>query len=138
VDCTVIYSEAALADLREITAFIAADNVKVAEGFANRLVDLAESLRSMPERGPTGEKLAGSPRNCARSNLINARRLVAALYERRTSVVIRGTVTDRRYSGSRHYSPITYHSRARASLPLFSTISHQPFLLTPAVLRAAL
>jgi toxin ParE1/3/4 len=51
VDCTVIYSEAALADLQEITAFIAADNVRVAERFANRLVDLAESLRSMPERG---------------------------------------------------------------------------------------
>jgi len=51
VDCTVIYSEAALADLRQITAFIAADNPKVAERFANRLVDLAESLRSMPERG---------------------------------------------------------------------------------------
>ena len=51
MDCTVIYSEAALADLRQITAFIAADNPKVAERFANRLVDLAESLRSMPERG---------------------------------------------------------------------------------------
>jgi plasmid stabilization system protein ParE len=50
VDCTVIYAEAALADLQEITAFIAADNVKVAEGFANRLADLAESLHSMPER----------------------------------------------------------------------------------------
>ena len=51
MDCTVIYSEAALADLRQITAFIAADNPKVAERFANRLVDLAESLHSMPERG---------------------------------------------------------------------------------------
>jgi hypothetical protein len=37
----------------------------------------------------------GSP-----SHLINARRLVAALYERRTSVVIRATVTDRCYSRS--------------------------------------
>ena len=51
MDCTVIYSEAAVADLRQITAFIAADNPKVAERFANRLVDLAESLRSTPERG---------------------------------------------------------------------------------------
>jgi hypothetical protein len=37
----------------------------------------------------------GSP-----SHLINARRLVAALYERRTSDVIRATVTGRRYSRS--------------------------------------
>ena len=51
MDCAVIYSEAALADLEQITAFIAADNAEVAERFANRLVDLAESLRSMPERG---------------------------------------------------------------------------------------
>ena len=51
MDCTVIYSEAALADLQQITAFIASDNAEVAERFANRLVDLAESLRSMPQRG---------------------------------------------------------------------------------------
>ena len=51
MDCAVIYSEAALADLQQITAFIAADNVEAAQRFANRLVDLAESLRSMPERG---------------------------------------------------------------------------------------
>jgi plasmid stabilization system protein ParE len=48
MDCAVIYSEAALADLHQI---IAKDNAKVAERFANRLVDLAESLRSLPERG---------------------------------------------------------------------------------------
>jgi toxin ParE1/3/4 len=51
MDCAVIYSEAALADLEQITAFIAADNAEVAERFANRLVDLAESLGSLPERG---------------------------------------------------------------------------------------
>jgi addiction module RelE/StbE family toxin len=51
MDCAVIYSEAALADLEQITAFIAADNAEAAERFANRLVDLAESLRSLPERG---------------------------------------------------------------------------------------
>ncbi len=51
MDCAVVYSEAALADLQQITAFIAADNVEAAQRFANRLVDLAESLRSMPERG---------------------------------------------------------------------------------------
>jgi plasmid stabilization system protein ParE len=51
MDCAVIYSEAALADLQEITEFIAADNPQVAERFANRLVDLAEPLRSLPERG---------------------------------------------------------------------------------------
>ena len=51
MDCAVIYSEAALADLQEITAFIAKDNAEVAARFANRLVDLAESLRSLPERG---------------------------------------------------------------------------------------
>jgi plasmid stabilization system protein ParE len=51
VDCAVIYSEAALTDLHEITAFIAADNREIAAKFANRLVDLAESLRRMPQRG---------------------------------------------------------------------------------------
>jgi toxin ParE1/3/4 len=51
MDCAVIYSAAALADLEQITAFIAKDNAEVAERFANRLVDLAESLRSTPERG---------------------------------------------------------------------------------------
>ncbi len=51
MDCAVIYSEKALSDLHEITAFIAADDVHVAASFANRLVDLAESLRRWPERG---------------------------------------------------------------------------------------
>jgi plasmid stabilization system protein ParE len=51
MDCAVIYSEVALADLQQITAFIAKDNAEVAGRFANRLVDLAESLRSLPERG---------------------------------------------------------------------------------------
>ena len=50
MDCAVIYSEAALADLEQITTYIAADNVRTAERFANRLVDLAKSLRSIPER----------------------------------------------------------------------------------------
>src|SRR5207253_931741 len=59
MDCAVIYSEAALADLQQITAFIAADNPKVAERFANRLVDLAESLRSLPERGRPVKKWPG-------------------------------------------------------------------------------
>ena len=51
MDCEVIYSKKALDDLHEITAFIAADDVLVATSFANRLVDLAESLRRLPERG---------------------------------------------------------------------------------------
>ena len=51
MDCAVVYSEDALTDLQEITAYIAADNVEVAERFANRLVDLAESLRRMPRKG---------------------------------------------------------------------------------------
>ena len=45
MDCAVIYSEVALADLQQITEFIAADNAEVAERFVNRLVDVAESLR---------------------------------------------------------------------------------------------
>ena len=49
----VIYSDAALADLEQITEFIARDNAEVAERFANRLVDSAESLRSLLERGRT-------------------------------------------------------------------------------------
>ena len=51
MDGSVIYAETALADLEEITAFIAADNRETAEKFANRLVDLAESLRWSPQRG---------------------------------------------------------------------------------------
>jgi plasmid stabilization system protein ParE len=38
MDCALIYSEAALADLQEITEFIAKDNAEVAARFANRLV----------------------------------------------------------------------------------------------------
>ncbi len=53
MDCAIVYSEAALSDLREITEFIAADDIRIAYVFANRLVDLAESLRRMPERGRT-------------------------------------------------------------------------------------
>src|SRR5215470_18132668 len=59
MDCAVIYSEAALADLQQITAFIAADNFEVAERFANRLVDLAESLRPIPQRGRPVKKWLG-------------------------------------------------------------------------------
>jgi len=51
MDCAVSYSEAALEDLQQITAYIAADDVEIAERFANRLVDLAESLRKMPRKG---------------------------------------------------------------------------------------
>lgn len=51
MDCAVAYSEAALSDLYAITAFIAEDSAATAEAFANRLIDLAESLRRMPERG---------------------------------------------------------------------------------------
>ena len=53
-----------LADLQQITAFIAADNFEVAERFANRLVDLAESLRFDTGARTTGEKVAWRP--CAR------------------------------------------------------------------------
>jgi Plasmid stabilization system protein len=59
MDCAVIYSEAALTDLEQITAFIARDNPDVAQRFANRLVDLAESLRSLPERGRPVKKWPG-------------------------------------------------------------------------------
>jgi plasmid stabilization system protein ParE len=51
MDCAVVYSERSLSDLHDITAFIAADNAEAAVTFANRLLDLAESLRRMPERG---------------------------------------------------------------------------------------
>ena len=51
MDCAVVYSAVALADLQEITTYIAADNAEVAARFANRLVDLAESLRNMPAKG---------------------------------------------------------------------------------------
>jgi addiction module RelE/StbE family toxin len=55
----VIYSEQALTDLHDITAFIAADNVEAAIRFGNRLVDLAESLRYLPERGRPVKKWNG-------------------------------------------------------------------------------
>jgi addiction module RelE/StbE family toxin len=55
----VIYSEQALTDLHDVTAFIAADNAEAAIRFANRLVDLAESLRHLPERGRPVKKWKG-------------------------------------------------------------------------------
>jgi plasmid stabilization system protein ParE len=39
MDCAVIYSDVALANLEQITEFIARDNAEVAERFANWLVD---------------------------------------------------------------------------------------------------
>jgi len=51
MDCAVVYSERSLSDLHDITAFIAADSAAAAVTFANRLLDLAESPRRMPERG---------------------------------------------------------------------------------------
>ncbi len=36
MDCAVIYSEAALADLEQITAFIAADNAEAREANGNQ------------------------------------------------------------------------------------------------------
>jgi plasmid stabilization system protein ParE len=51
MDRSVIYSAVALADLQQITAYIAADDAEVATRFANRLVDLAESLRNSREKG---------------------------------------------------------------------------------------
>jgi toxin ParE1/3/4 len=47
----VVYTNRALKDLQEITAFIAAENVEAAKRFSNRLVDLAESLSRMPRKG---------------------------------------------------------------------------------------
>jgi plasmid stabilization system protein ParE len=57
MDSAVVYSEPALGDLREITAYIARDNVEAAKQFANRLVDLAESLRRIAAQRATGKGL---------------------------------------------------------------------------------
>ncbi len=58
MDCAVVYSEAALSDLHDITGFIAREDARRAKVFVNRLVDLAESLRRMPERGrPVKDRL---------------------------------------------------------------------------------
>ena len=51
MDCAVIFSEKALTDLEGIATFIATNDPQTAAVFANRLVDLAESLRRLPERG---------------------------------------------------------------------------------------
>jgi addiction module RelE/StbE family toxin len=51
MDYPVVYTESALNDLHEITAYIAADNAETANRFSNRLVDLAESLGRMPRKG---------------------------------------------------------------------------------------
>jgi len=55
MDCAVVYWGLLWQFLQQITAFIARDNLEVAERFANRLVDLAESLRF---RGPATQKPA--------------------------------------------------------------------------------
>lgn len=51
MDFSVTYTAAALSDLREIVVYIARDDRASAKVFANRLVDLAESLGRLPERG---------------------------------------------------------------------------------------
>jgi plasmid stabilization system protein ParE len=76
MDCAVIYSEAALADLEQITAFIAADNAEVAQRFANRLVDLAESLRALPERGRPVKKWPGVPLALAKADRLSTLQLL--------------------------------------------------------------
>ena len=67
MDCTVVYSERSLSDLHDIAAFIAADNAQAAVTFANRLVDLAESLPTDAGTRPPGQKLEERPRCCARA-----------------------------------------------------------------------
>jgi len=62
MDCAVVYSERSLSDLHDITAFIAADNAEAAVTFANRLLNLAESLRR-----PPGQELEECPRRCTRA-----------------------------------------------------------------------
>ena len=48
---SVVYTEAELNDLGEITAYISADNPEAEKRFSNRLIDLAESLKRMPAKG---------------------------------------------------------------------------------------
>lgn len=47
----IFWTKEAIEKLREIEAFISKDNAVVAERFVNKLIDVAERLKTNPERG---------------------------------------------------------------------------------------
>jgi toxin ParE1/3/4 len=51
VEYEVIITRSALRDLEQIRTYIARDNAAAAEGFGQKLLNEAESLRTFPERG---------------------------------------------------------------------------------------
>ncbi len=51
MDCQVVLTPQAIADLREIVEFIALQNPERARSFGNELIDSALSLKTFPERG---------------------------------------------------------------------------------------
>ena len=51
MDCKVILSPLAIQDLGEIVRFISSDNPQQAERFGYALIDVALSLKNLPERG---------------------------------------------------------------------------------------
>jgi len=51
MDCKVILSPRAIQDLAEIVRYISFDNPQVAERFGYALIDVALSLKNLPERG---------------------------------------------------------------------------------------
>ena len=51
MDCKVILSPRAIQDLAEIVRYISYDNPQVAERFGYALIDVALSLKNLPERG---------------------------------------------------------------------------------------
>jgi toxin ParE1/3/4 len=51
MDCKVILSARAIQDLSEIVRYISFDNPQAAERFGYALIDVALSLKNLPERG---------------------------------------------------------------------------------------
>lgn len=59
MDFRVDITDPAIADLREIVAYIAQDDAKAAQAVGDNLLDAALSLGPMPYKGSLYEKLAG-------------------------------------------------------------------------------
>lgn len=59
MDCQVILSPLALDDLEQIVRYVASRNPQAAERLGNRLLDHAEKLRDLPQRGGNARSRPG-------------------------------------------------------------------------------
>jgi plasmid stabilization system protein ParE len=76
MDFKVLIADSAIADLKEIVEFVAADNPEAASRLGEKLLGHALSLGSLPERFPFLRQTARNPQNAgiAFSDLLQSRR----------------------------------------------------------------